>query len=99
MTNSHRPPMPFSYFRAALMCGGSYAGSLVADIKNIGVFTDWFRITRKGFIRDGKMTIHQGDLERAGFDQTLRKWEREIIKAILSGDQADFDRNEIVVLS
>lgn len=91
--------MTLKQFRAALLCGGTYAVSLVPAIKNISAFRDWFRITRKGFIRDGKMTIHQADLERAGFDQTLRKWERGIIQAILRGDEDDYKRNEIVVLS
>lgn len=85
------------HFRQMALYGGTYAGSLVPDIKNIGLFRDWFRITKNGgFIRDGKLTIYQADLERAGFDQTLRKWERDIIQSLLRGDQVD--RNEIVVL-
>ena len=68
-------------------------------ITNMNLITDWLRITRcKGFIEDGKLKITQADLERCGFDQTLRTWERRIIQEILKGETSEAHGTEIVVL-
>lgn len=69
---------------------------LIQSIQNI---KDWIRITGgKGFIRDGKMTIRRDDLERSGFDQQLRAWERRLIQAILTGDTDQFKGTDFVVI-
>jgi len=80
-----------------LYCGT--LGSSTPVIKTIKNIADWLRITRgKGFIRDGKMTIRRFDLERAGFDQGLRAWERRLIQAILTGDTDQFKGTDFVIV-
>ena len=74
-------------------------GSSTPRIKAIQNVKDWLRITGgKGFIRDAKMTISRADLERSGFDQSLRAWERRLVQAILTGDTKQFRGTDFVVI-